>query len=451
MYIIWDRLAGFGLIGPVLCRRNYIHHGKLRIACKETKRGNLVIQLFAILLAIVCIPVLLKIKIPVGPALLILGVLAGVVGRLSPTAIGTAFTDIFTNDVNFTSVLVVIEIGMLSSLMSHYGILKRAEDALRKLVPSGRVIIMLMPAMVGALQVPGGAALSAPFVNTLGTEMGLNKAQRANVNVVSRHVLLFLVPFSTNMLIVHSLAPDVSIFYLAMLNLGFVILMQVAGYFFLLRKSTPVEIPKCTGKERINAFGEFLLTLSPIYLVIVLNIVFNMPYTITLIFSVMAVFLMSNKENFPRRFISSFNSNTATMIVGIYFFQNIVGSSSELLELFESLIKGQSQWVFLGMVALVGIIFGTSTGLMYLSMGVLIPIAMSLPYATEAARLIALSYTFCWCFIGYYFSPIHLCQLLTDQEVGCSVGERYRSYLPMMLVLPVCTVVLYFVYTMIFV
>ncbi len=408
-------------------------------------------QLFAVLLAIACIPVLLKMKIPVGPTLLILGVLAGLVGGLTPAVILAAFTTVFTDWGNLSSVLVVIEIGMLSTLMSHYGILKRCENALRILVPSTRAVIMLLPAMVGALQAPGGAALSAPFVNTLGEEMGLDKAQRANVNMISRHVLMLLVPFSTNMIIVHSLVPDISLFRLAMLNLGFVSLMQAAGYYFLLRKSKKVPVPKPTGKERLKAFGEFLLAFSPVYMVIVLNALFKMPYTAALLFSMLAVFIMGNKVDFLRNLAESFNRNTAMMIVGVYFFQNIVGGSKDLLELFKALISGQSQWVFLGMIALVGIVFGVSTGLMYLAMGVLIPISMSLPFASEAARLIALSYTFCWCFIGYFFSPIHLCQLLTDQEIGCTVGERYKNYLPFMVVMPAITIVLYFVYSMLFI
>lgn len=408
-------------------------------------------QLIAVLLAIACIPVLLKRKIPVGPALALVGLLAGAVGGLSPTAILSAFTRVFTDGANLSSVLIVIEIGMLSYLMSCYGILKRAEDALRALVPSARAIIMLLPAMVGALQAPGGAALSAPFVNKLGTEMGLNRAQRANVNMVSRHVLLLLVPFSTNMLIVHNLVPDASIFRLAMLNLGFVILMQAAGYFFLLRKSDPIEIPAATGKERLKALGEFLLTLSPIYLVILMNMAFAIPYVAALPFSMLVVFFMSDKKEFPRRLALSFNRNTAMMIVGVYFFQNIVCSLNELPTLFDAVVGGQSRWVFLGMIALVGTLFGVATGLMYLSLGVLVPITVGLPYVSEAARLIALSYTFCWCFIGYFFSPIHLCQLLTDQEMGCTVGERYRYYIPFMVVLPIITVLLYSAYTLILV
>ncbi len=406
-------------------------------------------QLFAVLLAIACIPILLKRKIPVGPTLLLAGILAGGTAGILPAAILEAFTDVFTSQASLSSVLIVIEIGMLSYLMNCYGILMKAERALRILVPNPRAIIMLLPTMVGALQAPGGAALSAPFVNNLGKEMGLSKAQRSNINMIARHVLMLLLPFSTNMLIVHDLVPDLSIPKLAVLNLGFVVLMQGAGYFFLLRHSQPIDMPKAAAAERLDALGRLLFALSPIYLVIILKAAFNIPYTLALIFSMLVVFFMSDKEDFLKRLKCSFNRNTALMIVGIYFFQNIVGRMAEMLELFSRLIGGQTGWAFLALVALVGTVFGLSTGLMYLAVGILIPIAASLPYTSESARLIALSYTFCWSFLGYFFSPIHLCQLLTDQEVGCTVGERYHNYLPFMVVLPAITVLLYFLYHLI--
>lgn len=404
-------------------------------------------QLFAVALAVLCIPVLLKFKIPIGPTLLILGVVAGVAGGLAPGMIAQAFVNVFLEESSRSSVLIVIEIGMLSVLMSHYGLLKRAEEALRKLIPSPRLIIMLMPAMVGALQAPGGAALSAPFVNRLGTEMGLTKGQRANVNVVCRHVLMMLVPFSANMIIVKSVAPGVDIFKLAMLNLGFVALMQVTGYFVLLRKSQPMERGEVTGREWLGALGEFALTLSPIYMVIVLNMAFSMPYTVALVFSGLLVFLLSDKKDFLGWLGRSFNKGLAVMIVSVYFFQNIVGDMEGLLALFGALISGHSSLVFMVMVALVGLVFGLATGLMYLPLGVLIPIVMNAPHSGEMAQLIDLFYVFCWCFLGYFFSPIHLCQLLSDKEVGCTVGERYRTYLPMMLIVPIIPVALYLVYT----
>lgn len=402
------------------------------------------LQLFAVVVAIACIPVLIRRKLSVGASLLILGLLAGVLGGLSPTVIARALIDVFAVPSALSSVLVVIEIGMLSVLMDQYGLLKRMEDAMRKLFPNARLILMLLPAMIGALQAPGGAVLSAAFVNHLGAEMGLNPAQRANVNVVSRHALMLFAPFATNMVIVKSVAPQVNTLKLGLLNLGFVVLMQLAGYFFLLRKSKPLELPRVEGKERVQALGGFLLTFAPILLVILLNTLLKIPFPAALIGSIFLVFLIGDRKDFGRRLVRSFSPSMALLIVGVYFFQNIVGSMTELLALFSRLVSGQ----FLIAVASVGTIFGMATGLMYLPLGVLIPIVASASYVSEIDMLIHLSYAFLFCFIGYFFSPLHLCQLLSDKETGCTVGERYCAYLPLIPVLPAIAVALFFLYTL---
>jgi integral membrane protein (TIGR00529 family) len=406
-------------------------------------------QLIVVLVAMLCIPILLRFKLSVGLTLIILGVAIGIVGGIPVKLVWGSFADVFLKWPIFSSVLIVIEIGMLGALMKQYGILKRMEDALRKLVPSDRAIIMLLPAMIGALQAPGGAALSAPFVDNLGTEMGLTRAERSNINVVCRHILLLLVPYSANLVIAHNLAPTMSIPHLALMNLGFVILMQAAGYFFILRKSKHTEIVKVNGKEWLKALVEFTYTFFPVYLIVALKTIFNMNYAIAILFSMAAVFFMGDKKDFIKNFIESINKQVALMIIGVFFFQNIVGNLSNMMEFFKNLFTGQSQWMFLGLIALVGTVFGLATGLMYLSMGVLIPIAMSLPWASETAKEIAFFYTVCWCFVGYLFSPIHLCQLLSDQVIGCTVKERYQNYIPMLIALPIILIFLYFVYNLI--
>ncbi|MEA4954441.1 MAG: DUF401 family protein [Pseudoflavonifractor sp.] len=407
------------------------------------------IQLFAVVAAILCIPLLTKMKISVGPTLIILGVFAGVLGRLPLSAIGQAFWNVFAVPSTLSSVLAVIEIGMLSTLMDHYGLLKRMELAMRRLLPNPRLIMMLMPALVGALQAPGGAALSASFTNHLGSEIGLTPAQRADVNVICRHVLMLIAPFSVNMVIVKSLAPNVDVIRLGLLNLGTVILMQVATYFVLLRKSHPLETAPQEEGSHGKALVELLLTLSPIFAVILLNTMLNVPFPAALLVSILLVFLIGDRKDFPQWLVRSFNPSLATMIIGVYFFQNIVSSMSELLSLFTNLVSGQSDLVFLAAVAGVGLLFGFATGLMYLPMGILIPIVATAPYASEMEMLIHLSYAFLWCFVGYVFSPLHLCQLLSDKETGATVGERYRTYLPLLPVLPVLTVFFYFFYQLI--
>ena len=55
-----------------------------------------------------------------------------------------------------------------------------------------------------------------------------------------------------------------------------------------------------------------------------------------------------------------------------------------------------------------------------------------------------------WSFLGYYFSPFHLCQLLTVKAMGCSSGSVYKEHMKMMPVLSVAAIALFLAYRMIF-
>lgn len=404
-------------------------------------------QLISVLIAIAFIPILLRLKIPIGPTLIILGMFVGIFSGLDLGQIRTAFFNVFLIPDTLASVLIVIEIGMLSVLMSHYGLLNRMELAMRRLLPYPKVLMLFFPALVGVLQAPGGAALSAPLVNQIGKEMGLAREMRANINVVGRHILPVIAPFSTNMIVVHSVAPDVNIVLLGLLNLGFVVLMQVSGYFILMRNAKAIETNPLDGTTWLQAFGEFNLTFIPVYLAVLPNGLFGIPYTVSIAVAILSVFFLGGKHDFGQQVVKSFNVNLALLIIGVYFFQNIVGELDALLLLFERLASNQSNLMFLITVAVIGTIFGLATGLMYLPLGVLVPIICQASYGSEMDMMVHLFYAFIWCFIGYYFSPIHLCQLLSDKETGCTPGERYRAYIPVMLLWPVFAVVLYAVYS----
>ena len=109
-------------------------------------------QLVPVLIALVLIPILIRFKIPIGPTLIILGMFVGIFGGLDPGQISTAFFNVFLVPDTLSSVLIVIEIGMLSVLMSHYGLLKRIERAMCRLLPYPKVLMLFFPALVGMLQ-----------------------------------------------------------------------------------------------------------------------------------------------------------------------------------------------------------------------------------------------------------------------------------------------------------
>lgn len=76
---------------------------------------------------------------------------------------------------------------------------------------------------------------------------------------------------------------------------------------------------------------------------------------------------------------------------------------------------------------LVSLFFGFVTG------NSSVPLAVNLPILSIMDLPINRLYVYLFFvyrsgFIGYYFSPIHLCQILTLQEMGVSTRNLYKEY-----------------------
>ncbi len=67
-----------------------------------------------------------------------------------------------------------------------------------------KAAIMTVPALVGSMPVLGGAAVSAPLVDKLGDGLGLSPEKKA-ANLVFRHGMFFVFPFSPSMILVSNL------------------------------------------------------------------------------------------------------------------------------------------------------------------------------------------------------------------------------------------------------
>ena len=72
---------------------------------------------------------------------------------------------------------------------------------------------------------------------------------------------------------VTTVIPDVNLYGLIAMNLGFVVLMQLTSYFLYVRKYEDIK-SETTGNKG-KAFANLMIYLSPIYMVVVFNGVFG--------------------------------------------------------------------------------------------------------------------------------------------------------------------------------
>lgn len=160
------------------------------------------------------IPLLTKKKPGFGPVLLITGVCLALIAGLPVATAAESFASIFTTMKTVQIIVAIILVGVLGNLLKQYGFLDKIVAALETLIPSKKAILMVLPAVMGILTVPGGAYLSAPFVDKIGDDLELSAPRKVVVNLSFRHVALFIMPFTTNMLFIPTVVPEINIYHL---------------------------------------------------------------------------------------------------------------------------------------------------------------------------------------------------------------------------------------------
>ncbi len=387
-------------------------------------------------------------KAPLGPVLFVTGLIIAVVSGLSTGVMVDSLVHIFTTFSTFQTLIVVVEIGILGNVLKQYGILEKIVHALEKLVPSKKALVMIMPGIMGLLPVPGGAFLSAPFVDSIGNDLKMSGDQKTAVNLYFRHFSMFVLPYNTTMLTIGSILPAVNIYLVIGLSLPFVAVLLGGAYLFYV-KAAPSMKAAGAGLS-MGALKDVLWYLSPIYMALVFNTVFGLDMYVSILICILLTFFMigKDKSQYFVTLVKGFGLDTVLMLVGVYYMQNIVKSLDVVMASVGSVLVGQSIIGFMVIVPLVGLAFGLSTGLSLVPMGILLPFvaAMDLPAMTQTVYAI---YILLWCFLGYYFSPFHLCQLLSIKYMGCETKSVYRQHVKMMPFLCIASVVIFLVYNMV--
>ncbi len=404
-------------------------------------------QAIGIAAAFVCMPFLTRIKkIGFGGALVITGLLMSLFARIELPDVWDSFQKVFTTTSVQSTMLAVIMIGMLGTILNQFGILQKIVTSLEVLIHNPKIIMMLLPAILGMLPVPGGAILSAPFVNNIGEKLNIPPNRRSVINLTFRHVAMYVVPFGSAMLLIDSIMPDIGIYRLIALNIPLVILYVGSAYFFHLRKVTyePVE-----NKASVSqALKDLILYSSPIYSIVLINLIFGLPMWISVLISVgFTFFLVPEKNTYLTAAIKGINLHTLFMLVGVYFVQNLIKGQASVMDLFSNLFLSVSGFSVLLVIMLIATVLGLSTGLNMVSLGILLPLVQSLPISVNQ-KLLYVFFIYIWSFIGYYYSPLHLCQILSNSYVGCGVGMVTKENIKLMPILAIASFGLFYIYGM---
>jgi len=223
-------------------------------------------------LIFVLIIVLIRQKLSLGAALTIGAIILGLWFHLSPFKVCISVIDSLTSIETIILFLVITLILVLSHSLETSGQMRRLLDSFGGISQNTRLNLVLFPAIIGLLPMPGGAVFSAPMVYEISRKENLSARRKTLINYWFRHIWEFFWPLYPGVILTCALSGiDMGTFILIQFPLT--PFMACVGYFTLLR-SVPVQ-KESASRPPIGDRRRFLLELIPILIVIGGAIIFG--------------------------------------------------------------------------------------------------------------------------------------------------------------------------------
>lgn len=356
-------------------------------------------------------------------AVSISSVLIAVTVKLSPVQFIILVGQTLANRSTLELIVAVVLIRWLGDLMNRSGSLSRSSEFLRQIVGDLRVVAAVIPMLVGALMVPGGAILSAPSVEQLTDDIGFQPSKQAAVNLIFRHIGQICLPMSAALIMLTSIT-GVSLARQALFQLPIAIGIGLFSFLFYFSSVKP-DTKKVMNKENgLSVLKNLIMELSPILVILVL---FTLTQKIAWALVLGMIWAFGQYRLSVKELLSSFPLNDSIksilLVIGILTIRSILQNEVMTEAFAMPLLPG---YLTPAIVAFLPWIVGFFTGSVLAAASLVAPLLLPLVNTGTGAHFFCAA-IFMGAFGGYLVSPIHLCLSLTSEYYHVPLNRIYRS------------------------
>ncbi len=306
----------------------------------------------------------------------------------------------------------LLAILFFSHLLKETGRMREILEGLVHLFKDIRVVISILPAIIGLMPILGGALVSAPMVVEGSDRLQLSPERRTFINYWFRHVWEFTLPTFPGLILFASLV-NVPVRRFGWLHLPFTLTAILIGFFIGFQGIRKVT----TGSGSSVPFSSLLRLLEnllPFFLAILLVILFRIELVIALGVSilVMVVLFRIDGKVLKNEFIKSLDLELFLTISLIMGFKKVLESSHAMEGISEALASSSVPPLFMvtSIPLLVGLMAGAPIAIVGISFPLLIPL-----FREDPNFLNLMSLAFISGLSGHLLSPFHLCLILTKE------------------------------------
>jgi integral membrane protein (TIGR00529 family) len=300
--------------------------------------------------------------------------------------------------------------------------------ALQIVIPDSRIVLGVIPAVIGLMPMLGGAMFSAPMVNGIGSRLELSSERKTFVNYWFRHAMEYVWPLYTSVLMTAALL-DISPF--AFISASYPLsLTAIAGGVLWGLAEVPMRKATEVPRAAVAAWRELCVSVWPLLLVVLLVIVLRLHMLISLT-SVILLFATVRRigiDEWPDILRRSFPPRTFSAVLGVMVFKRVVEDAGAVGRVPAAL--GEIGLPPLLVAFLVPHLAGLLTGTPPAAIAISIPLVAPLMEAQAFDVSTGGVWMFAGAFSGIMVSPLHLCLALTREYFGANWAKLYRYIAP---------------------
>ncbi len=384
-----------------------------------------------ILLTFILIIILLRQKVQTGWVMLSAGILLGILFKVDLNGQLLTLKRAIISPV-FLQLGVALNIIMfLEHVMRTKGYLSKTVAALKELIPSPKINLMILPAFLGLLPSPGGAVFSAPMVAEAGKGLPLSPEDHSLINYWFRHVWEFFIPLYPGVILASQIL-EVPVGKLSLMMSWFFVVAVILGYFLYIRK---IEIPAGMKEAAAtttsiavihNALLDLWAGIWPVVVIVLTVLIFRTDVGLTVI-AVLILLLVSNRYRIPdlkELWKESFSLSIVFLIAGILFFKEMLVTSGVIAWMPEYLksLGVPDLLVLVSLTFFVAFAIGLSQGYVAATFPLLIGLIGTGQQLNPGALVLA----YMSGFVGIMLSPVHLCLFLTVDYFKADLIKVWR-------------------------
>lgn len=322
------------------------------------------------------------------------------------------------NTWNLVSAVALITV--LGYALKETGLMVRFIEGMSKILPSN-ILLATIPALFGFLSMPGGALMSAPFIEPEANKLGLKSEYKTYYNVWFRHLLYWVNPITSSTLMVVALT-DIPINTWLRVQSPLFFVMAAIGF---IASRGFIETPKKNnGKEKMTLND--MVGGIPIIITVVLSII-GTPIWASLLAGIFVGMLLGKVQ--PDKAVEIFKNGVrwelVASIISMLYLRDMITTSGSVEMLFQAVIASGIPVMAIAIV--VPLFIGAISGSPAMGVGIAFPILLPLFGGTD---LHLTSIVFLGITCTYITSPLHLCLVLTNDYFRSDLNKVIKYLAP---------------------